>query len=184
MDWINNFNLAKEESQKLRKPILLQFEMEGCGGCKKLYDETYSNPDVQREMNEWFILLKLDLIKDREIRREYSGYWTPSFYFLDYRGKSYLNFNGFLPAVEFRILLRLGYSELMIPHGKYDDAIRIMSYEIDSLKNSILYPKLLLQIAVAKYIKTKDKNSFMISLKEIKEKYPNSLESRMYFWEE
>lgn len=181
MKWLNDFNQAKEEATSSHKPILLQFEMDGCGGCKKLYEETYIDSKVEQEMSNWFILLKLDLIKDREIRREYAGYWTPSFYFLDNKGKSYFNFNGFLPPEEFRIILRLGYSELMIPKGKYDEAINVMSTEIKDFENSVLYPKLLLQIAVAKYIKTKNKAEFKQTLKEIQDKYPDSLEAKMYF---
>jgi len=184
MNWLNNLDQAKEESLKSHKPILLQFEMDGCGGCKKLYAETYPNPKVEQEMNEWFVLLKLDLIKDREIRRELAAYWTPSFYFLDHSGKSYFNFNGYLPADEFRIILRLGFAETMIPRGKYADAVDVMSKMIDEFSNSPLLPKLLAQIGIANYIKTKDKQTFMKVMKDIQINYPNSLESKMYFWDE
>jgi len=69
MEWLTNLEQAKEESLKSRKPILLQFEMDGCGGCKKLNATTYKDHKVIDEMNEWFVLLKLDLIKDREVRK-------------------------------------------------------------------------------------------------------------------
>jgi len=184
MNWLNNLEQAKEESLKSHKPILLQFEMDGCGGCKKLYAETYPNPKVEQEMNEWFVLLKLDLIKDREIRRELAAYWTPSFYFLDHTGKSYYNFNGYLPADEFRIILRLGYAETMIPKGKYADAVDVMSKVIEQFEGNPLLPKLLAQNGIANYIKTKDKQTFMKVMKDIQINYPNSLEAKMYFWEE
>jgi len=158
--------------------------MDGCGGCKKLYAETYPNPKVEQEMNEWFVLLKLDLIKDREIRRELAAYWTPSFYFLDHTGKSYYNFNGYLPADEFRIILRLGYAETMIPKGKYADAVDVMSKVIEQFEGNPLLPKLLAQNGIANYIKTKDKQTFMKVMKDIQINYPNSLEAKMYFWEE
>ncbi|VAX28986.1 thioredoxin-like protein [hydrothermal vent metagenome] len=183
MKWLTNIDEAKEESLKSRKPILLQFEMDGCGGCKKLYNETYTNSNVEKEMTEWFILLKLDLIKDREIRRELSGYWTPSFYFLDYSGKSHFNFNGYLPAEEFRIILRLGFAETQIPKGRYADAIEIMNEDIDEFKDAALLPKLLATKGIAAYIKTKDKETFMKTMKEIQQKYPESLEAKMYFWD-
>lgn len=35
MNWLTNLEQAKEESLKSYKPILLQFEMDNCGGCKK-----------------------------------------------------------------------------------------------------------------------------------------------------
>jgi thioredoxin-related protein len=185
MNWLTNSEQAKEESLKSHKPILLQFEMDGCGGCKKLYAETYPDPKVQQEMSEWFVLLKLDLIKDRDIRRELSAYWTPSFYFLDHNEKSFYHFNGFLPADEFRIILRLGYAETMIPKGKYAEASQMMNKGIDQFTNTNpLLPKLLAQIGIAEYIKTKDKNTFMKVMKEIQQKFPDSLEARMYFWDE
>lgn len=182
--WLTNIEQAKEESLKTRKPILLQFEMEGCGGCKKLYSETYTNDDVQKEMNEWFVLLKLDLIKNREIRKELSGYWTPSFYFLDHTGKSYFNFNGYLPANEFRIILRLGFSETCIPKGKYAEAIEVMSKDINQFEGNPLLPKLLVQKGLIEYLKTKDKITFMGVMKEIQHKYLESLEAKMYFWDD
>ncbi len=184
MNWLTNLEEAKEESLKLRKPILLQFEMDGCGGCKKLYEKTYSDENVQAEMSDWFVLLRLDLIKDRGIRRELSGYWTPSFYFLDYNGKSNFNFNGYLPADEFRIILRLGFAETQIPKGKYADAIEVMSKDIEQFKGNSLLPKLLAQKGIAEYIKTKDKKTFMGVMKGIQLKYSTSLEAQMYFWEE
>ena len=181
--WLNNIEQAKEESAKTQKPILLQFEMDGCGGCKKLYNETYPNPRVAQEMQDWFILLKLDLIKDREIRRELAGYWTPSFYFLDHSEKSYFNFNGFLPANEFRIILRIGYAETKIPRGKYAEAVAVMSKDIEQFSRSPLLPKLMTQRAIAEYIRSKDKQIFMKAMAGIRDSYPNSLEARMYFWD-
>lgn len=185
MNWLTNIETAKEESLKTHKPILLQFEMDGCGGCKKLYEETYPDEKIQAEMNDGFVLLKLDLIKDREVRKELSGYWTPSFYFLDHNGKSYYNFNGYLPPDELRIIFRLGYAETQIPKGKYSDAVQFMSKDIEQFDSeNPLLPKLLAQIGIANYIKTKDKSTFMKTMKEIQQKYPDSLESKMYFWKE
>ena len=106
MEWLTNLDKAKEESVKTKKNILLQFEMENCGGCKKLEATTYKEQKLIDEMNEWFVLLKLDLIKDKEVRRSLGAYWTPAIYFLDSNGNSYYHFNGYLPANEFRAMLR------------------------------------------------------------------------------
>ena len=104
---------------------------------------------------------------------------------MDYKGKSYFNFNGYLPPEEFRIILRLGYAETLIPKGGYADAIEFMKKDIEQLGNrNPLMPKLLSQIGIAEYIKTKDKNSFMKIMAHIREKYPESLEAKMYFWDE
>lgn len=184
MNWLTDFNESKDQSAKTRKPILLQFEMENCGGCKKLYAETYRDQQVQDEMQQWFVLLKLDLIKDREMRRDLAAYWTPSFYVLDHKDKSYYHFNGYLPPVDFRIILRLGLAEAWIPRGRYDETVNALSQDVDSLSDSALYPALLKQRALAGYIKTKDRDIFRGTMRELRETYPDSLEARMYFWQD
>ncbi len=184
MDWLTNLDKAKEESLKSHKPILLQFEMDGCGGCKKLNATTYKDQKVIDEMNEWFVLLKLDLIKDREVRRMLGAYWTPAIYFLGQNGNSFYHFNGYLPAIEFRAMLRLGIAETIMPRGKYDDIIKIIIKDLDELSLSSLYPKLLVARETARYIKIKDNSQLKKSLKEIEQKFPDSLEAKMYFWDE
>ncbi len=184
MNWLTNLEQAKEEAAKTHKLILLQFEMEGCEGCKKLGLKTYPDPKVQEEMKEWFVLLKLDLIKDREIRRSLGAYWTPAIYFLDHNGNSYYHFNGYLPPKEFRAMLRLGISETIMPRGKYEDIIKIIDKDLDYFTDSSLYQNLLVQREIARYIKTKNNTPLKETLKEIQAKYPDSLESKMYFWED
>jgi len=103
---------------------------------------------------------------------------------LDHLAKSYYNSNGYLPADEFRIILRLGYAETMIQKGKHADAVAVMSKGIDEFGNSSLMPKLLAKIGITNYIKTKDKHTFMQLMKNIQINYPNSLEAKMYFWDE
>lgn len=184
MRWLNNFDQAKEESLKTKKIILLQFEMDGCGGCKKMNETTYKDQKIIDEMNEWFVLLKLDLIKDREVRKMLGAYWTPSFYFLDNNGNSYYHFNGYLPADEFRAMLRLGIAETIMPRGRYDDIIKIIDRNLDELSETSFYPKLIVARETARYIKIKDNTQLRKALKEIQHTHPQSTEAKMYFWDE
>ncbi|MFZ5947143.1 MAG: thioredoxin fold domain-containing protein [Stygiobacter sp.] len=158
--------------------------MEGCCGCKKMNATTYKDQKVIDEMNEWFILLKLDLIKDREVRKMLGAYWTPAFYFLDNNGNSFYHFNGYLPAEEFRAMLRLGIAETIMPRGRYDDIIKIIDKNIDELSGTSLYPRLLITRETARYIKIKDNSQLRKTLKEIQRTLPHSTEAKMYFWEE
>ena len=184
MKWLADIEIAKEESLKSRKPILLQFEMDNCGGCKKMEANTYKDQKVIDEMNELFVLLKLDLIKDREIRKSLGAYWTPAFYFLDHKGNSYYHFNGYLPSEEFRAMLRLGIAETIMPRGRYDDIIKIIDKDINELIDSSFYPKLLVARETARYIKTKDNSQLRNTLKEIQSTHPYSTEAKMYFWDD
>jgi len=184
MEWLTNLDKAKEESLKSKKTILLQFEMENCGGCKKLAETTFLDNKVVDEMNEWFVLLKLDLIKDKEVRRSLGAYWTPAIYFLDSNGNSYYHFNGYLPANEFRAMLRLGIAETIMPRGKYDDIINIIDKDLDELTKTSFYPKLLAARETARYIKIKDNSQLRKTLKELQSTHSQSTEAKMYFWDE
>lgn len=184
MNWLNNLEESKEESKKTHKLILLQFEMDNCGGCKKMNATTYKDQKVIDEMNNWFVLLKQDLIKDREIRKSLGAYWTPAFYFLDQNGNSYYHFNGYLPAAEFRAMLRLGITETIMPRGRYDEIIKFIEKDLDELENTSFYPKLLVARETARYIKIKNNSQLRETLIEIQSKYPESTEAKMYFWDE
>lgn len=184
MDWLTNLEHAKEEATKTRKLILLQFEMDGCRGCKKLEATTYKEQKVINEINEWFVLLKLDLIKDREVRKSFGAYWTPAIYFIDQNGNSYYHFNGYLPPDELRAMLRLGIAETIMPRGRYDYIIKIIDKDLDELADTSFYPKLLVARETARYIKIKDNSQLRKTLKEIQNKYPESTEAKMYFWDE
>lgn len=184
MEWLINLERAKEESVKTKKNILLQFEMDGCGGCKKLEATTYKNQKVIDEMNEQFVPLKLDLIKDKEARRNLGAYWTPAIYFLDQNGNSYYHFNGYLPADEFRAMMRLGIAETIMPRGRYDDIMKIIEKDLEELAGTAFYPKLLVARETARYIKIKDNSQLKKVLKDIQQKFPESTEAKMYFWDE
>ncbi len=183
MEWLTSLENAKEESIKTRKPILLMFVMDGCKGCKKMGEVTYKDLKVIHEMTEWFVLLKLDLIKDREIRKMLGAYWTPAFYFLDSNGNSFYHFNGYLPADEFRAMLRIGIAETLMPRGKYDDIIKIIDKDLNELEWTSFYTKLLLARETARYIKTKDNSTLKNLLKELQTTHPLSTEAKMYFWD-
>ncbi len=182
--WLDDFEKAKEESLKLRKPVLLQFELDNCGGCKKLYDTTYQDEKVKSELENWFVPLKLDLLKNRDVRKIVSSYWTPSFYFMDHNGKSFYSFKGYLPPEEFRLLMRIGAAEAMIPKGKYDDALNILEDDSDNLSSGSLFNELQILKGEVIFLIQRDNSELKKIMKNIKEKDPESIQAKMYFWEE
>jgi len=56
-DWFLDFEKAKAESKKTRKPILLQFHRDNCSGCRTLYSLTYQDAEVASELFNWFVPL-------------------------------------------------------------------------------------------------------------------------------
>ncbi len=182
MNWLNDFEQAKEEAVKTRKPILLQFEREKCSGCKKLYALTYPDNTVQAELGEWFVPLQLDILQNRKLRSQLSAIWTPSFYVLDWREKLYFSHDGYLNVEDFRVLLRIAYIHFLLPRGKYQEAIDIVNEAVELFPNNPKAPSLLFLRGKAEYLHGWDKPSFQKTMLEIIENYPESQEARMWPW--
>ncbi|MCK5110350.1 MAG: thioredoxin family protein [Arcobacteraceae bacterium] len=58
--WQNDLNEAKELAQHFKKPIFLFLESRKCYYCPIMQEETFSDPRVEKEINENFIPLLLD----------------------------------------------------------------------------------------------------------------------------
>ncbi|GIV65099.1 MAG: hypothetical protein KatS3mg046_359 [Bellilinea sp.] len=180
--WQTDLESALKLARGEGKGVLLQFHREDCAGCKKLYALTYQDPQVQLELQRWFVLLRADILKDRAIRSRYSAYWTPSFYFLNGSGNMLYSFNGYLNVEDFRVLLRLGKAALDLPRGHYFEVIDLMD---DGLVQFPEHPRaatMLFVRGMAEYLIGKEKSSFRSVMSEILELYPQSLEARMWPW--
>ena len=182
--WFFDLEKAKDEAKLAHKPIMIQFHRTSCSGCKRLYSLTYPNEDVSRELYDWFIPVRLDILKEHRIRSNYSAVWTPSFYWIDYKGKLYFFFPGYLNPEDFRIMMRLGLASWLIPHGKYNEAIDILNNGLKLFPNNVIASKLMFYRSMAKYLKTWDNKLFKDEISKIRENYPDSLEARMWPWED
>ncbi len=182
--WFDNYDEALKNAMQNRRPVLLQFDVKGCGGCKKLYSYTYLDEKVKEELDKYFTLLRLDIVKERDIRRKYNAFWTPSFYFLDYKGNLYYHFHGYFPPTELRILVRVGFSETSIPKGRFAEAKEFLNKDFEELEDNILAPKILYQKGMIDYLHDRDNKKFRALIKFVKKKYPQSPEASQYFWDE
>jgi hypothetical protein len=183
-EWLDDFETAIAAARHARKPILLQFHREKCSGCRKLYALTYPDPQVNAELHEWFVPLRLDILGQRTIRSRYAAVWTPSFYFLDDTGKAYFQVPGYLNPEDFRVILRLGRAAVDVPHGRYREAIALME---DGLARWPANPRtaaMLFQKGMAVYLSSRDNQAFRAVMTEIVQHYPDSPEARMWPWQD
>ena len=180
--WYYELEPALETARSQGKAVLIQFHRDECAGCKKMYASTYPDPDVQRELFEWFVPVRQDILKNREIRSRFSAYWTPSFYFLDTHGKMLMPFNGYLGVEDFRVLLRLGKAAVDLPRGRYLQVIDLMDDGLKLYPNNPRAAALLFTRGMAEYLLGREKSSFRGTMTEILEQYPDSPEARMWPW--
>lgn len=181
-NWLFEYESALKQSAKERKPVLLQFHRESCSGCKKLYTSVYPDLMVKKEMHDWFICLRQDIRKDRKIRSRYAAVWTPSFYVLDYKGQSYFQQAGFLEIEDFRVVLRIGLAEYLIPRGQYSHAKQVLQEGLDLFADNPRASALLFRMGMINYLQTWDNKQFRAHMRQIRELYPQSPEARMWPW--
>lgn len=125
--WLHDWDEAIAHSRKTRRPILIDVYQDNCGGCDRLVDETFTDPDVAAAIASRFVPLKLHLIHDRALTREWQVFWTPTILFADRSGKIRYTSPNFLPAEEFLDLLDLGEALVSMRWQGYDDAITLLT---------------------------------------------------------
>jgi thioredoxin-like negative regulator of GroEL len=182
MAWLTDLDSALQTARTLGKPVLLQFYREACAGCEKMYARTYPDADVERELFQWFIPVRLDIMKHREVRSRFSAYWAPSFYFLDVNGKLIDSFNGYFGIEDFRIVMRLGKAAVDLPRGRYRQVIELMDDGLNRFPDNPRAGALLFTRGMAEFLIGQDHDAFRAVMQDIVERYPDSPEARMWPW--
>lgn len=180
--WYSELEPAIVAARSEGKAVLLQFHRDECAGCKKMYASTYPDPDVQQDLFQWFVPVRQDILKNRDVRSKYSAYWTPSFFFLDHHGKMLQSFNGYLGVEDFRIILRLGKAAIDLPQGRYLQVIDLMDDGLKKFPSNPRSAAMLFTRGMAEYLLGREKSAFRGAMTEITELYPNSPEARMWPW--
>lgn len=97
---------AMDEAGIQNKTVALIFDQDSCVYCDMLKEDTLSNEDVQKELNENYIVVLVDINENPEIADEYQIFGTPSIEFLDDNGKAINKIEGFVDSDEFLEILK------------------------------------------------------------------------------
>ncbi len=92
---------AFSEAQNQNKNIALVFDQESCVYCDMLKDNVLSKPDIQKELNEKYVVVLVDINKNPNIAAKYKVFGTPAVIFLDSNGKEISEINGYVESNEF-----------------------------------------------------------------------------------
>ena len=92
---------AFDISQNENKTLAIIFDQDSCVYCEMLKDEVLSNPDVQKQLNENFVVVLADINKNPEIAAKYDVYGTPTIQFVDSNGQETNKIEGFVDSNEF-----------------------------------------------------------------------------------
>jgi len=92
---------ALEVAKAQNKPIFVYARSETCGWCKKFEAETFTNQSVARILDEKFILVSIDVNKQKNETRNFRVQGTPTEIFLDSNGTEIKRIPGYTDTETF-----------------------------------------------------------------------------------
>ena len=126
INWLTDWDEAQAAARTDKKPILTYVYQDNCGGCDKMSDETFTDAEVIRAINERFVPLKLHLFNDRAVVRAWGLFWTPTVLFADRSGKVRYESINYLPPAEFLDVLDIGEARVGMRWKEFDHAIQLL----------------------------------------------------------
>lgn len=100
IDW------AFSESQNQNRNLLIIFDQDSCVYCDMLKENTLSDSKVQKELNENYIVLLVDINKDYKLAEEYKVFGTPAVHIISPNGKDIGKIEGYVESDEFLSALK------------------------------------------------------------------------------
>ena len=92
---------ALEEAGNTNKSVLLIFDQASCYYCDLLKSNTLSDANVQKEINEKYIVVDVDVNKEASLAAKYQVVGTPMIIILDSNGNQQGKIEGYVDANEF-----------------------------------------------------------------------------------
>ncbi|HVR73653.1 MAG TPA: thioredoxin family protein [Planctomycetota bacterium] len=99
--WAKSFAEAREAAAREGKPLLVDFEAEWCGYCKKLDRETFMDERVIRLVRERFVAVKVDVDREPDLPKKFEVSNLPTILCLSAGGDVLQRIEGFRPPERF-----------------------------------------------------------------------------------
>jgi thiol-disulfide isomerase/thioredoxin len=97
INWLTDFEAAKQEGGKTGKYLLLFFHTEWCGYCRLMEEQTFPDARVMALITKKFIPVKLDAEKEIELSRGYNVTGYPTTVIVDPQEREVGRVAGYLP---------------------------------------------------------------------------------------
>lgn len=92
---------ALDNASLNNKTVMLVFDQDSCYYCDLLKSDVLSDEDVQKEIDENYIVAVSDVNQDPQLAGQFRVVGTPTIVFLDSNASEIDRIDGYLPADEF-----------------------------------------------------------------------------------
>jgi thioredoxin-related protein len=96
-----DIDLAMNAAQSENKSVVIFFDQASCVYCDMLKSNVLSNSDVQKQLNENYVFLLVDINENPKFADKYRVYGTPIIKFIEPSGKVTHEIQGYVEADEF-----------------------------------------------------------------------------------
>jgi thioredoxin-related protein len=103
--WAAGFEPGQQEARQSGKRMLLSFHMPGCGWCRKMDAETFTDPQVV-ELARRFVCVRLDSEMDADLTARYRVTEFPMLILTDAQGRELVRASGYIPPERLAPALR------------------------------------------------------------------------------
>ena len=94
----DNLTQASDVAKLENKTVMLMFSQENCYYCDVFEQETLTNPEVQKLLNESYVIVDVDINDQPEIASKYQVFGTPTVIVLYDNGDEHHKIEGYVPS--------------------------------------------------------------------------------------
>jgi len=103
--WHTSLAEARQEAEKLNRPLLCHFGAVWCAPCQKMERTVFNQPAVIDQLKASAVCLKIDVDKNPELAKRFGVQQFPTDVFLEPNGQRLLESTGYQSPEEYRALI-------------------------------------------------------------------------------
>lgn len=103
--WYNDFEEGQKVAVEQNKPMLVYFWAIWCKYCKEMHTEVYADPEINKILDEDFVLVAVDLDTNEEDAQAFGVWVPPAEVFVTPEGDTIYKIGGYTEKDNFLIIL-------------------------------------------------------------------------------
>ncbi|MBI5562504.1 MAG: thioredoxin fold domain-containing protein [Deltaproteobacteria bacterium] len=172
MRWIGEITSAEREARASGKLVLLFFQSQGCGGCRKTETITFADPGVAELIERTAVPVSIRVTENQGLSASHRVEWTPTFVLTDGDGAELERWVGFLPPEDFVPQFYLAMGLAAFHRKMFKEAEGAFEWIIDNRPDAVVAPEARYYMGVTLYKDTGDASHLKRTWEAMNRRYP------------